>query len=365
MDYRQLNNNTKKDSYALPRIEELLDSLGGNTYFTTVDMKSGYHQVEILEKHKERTAFTVGPLGFYEFNRMPFGLTNSPSTYQRMMEECLSDLLLKICCMFIDDVTIFGQTYEEHLDNLRLVFDRIKQYNMNLAPEKCSFFTRKVKYVGHVVSEAGVEVDPAKTEKVVNWPKPTNPEDVRRFLGFVGYYRRFIRQFSHISKPLTDLMPNTTSKKSKKHQQKPWQWGDEQDTAFETLKQQLISAPILGYANFELPFEIHTDASGTALGAVLYQKQDGFEKVISYASRGLTKSEKHHPPHKLEFLALKWAVCDKFKDYLYGTQFTVLTDNNPMTYVLTTAKLDATGHRWLAALAAFNFNIPYRPGKKN
>ena len=365
IDYRQLNSNTKNDSYALLRIEELLDSLGGNTYFTTVDLKSGYHQVEILEQHKERFAFTVGPLGFYEFNRMPFGLTNSPSTYQRMMEECLSDLHLKICCIFIDYVIIFGKTYEEHLDYLRLVFDRIRQYNMNLAPEKCLFFTRKVKYAGHVVSEAGIEVDPAKTEKVVNWPKPTNPEDVRRFLEFVGYYRRFIRQFSHISKPLTDLMPNTTSKKSKKHQQKPWQWGDEQDTAFETLKQQLISAPILGYANFELPFEIHTDASGTALGAVLYQKQDGFEKVISYASRGLTKSEKHYPPHKLEFLALKWAVCDKFKDYLYGTQFTVLTDSNPMTYVLTTAKLDTTGHRWLAALAAFNFNIPYRPGKKN
>jgi hypothetical protein len=145
-----------------------LDSLGGNTYFTTVDMKSGYHQVEILEQHKERSAFTVGPLEFYEFNRMFFGLTNSPSTYQRMMEECLSDLHWKICCIFIDDVIIFGKTYEEHLDNLRLVFDRIRQYNMKLAPEKCSFFTRKVKYVGNVVSEGGVEVDPAKTEKVVN-----------------------------------------------------------------------------------------------------------------------------------------------------------------------------------------------------
>jgi hypothetical protein len=120
-------------------------------------------------------------------------------------------------------------------------------------------------------------------------------------------------------------MPNPTSKKSKKHQQKPWQWGDEQDIAFETLKQQLISAPILDYANFELPFEIHTGASGTALGTVLCQEQDGFEKVISYASRGLTKSEKNYPPHKLEFWTLKWAVCDKFKDYLYGTQFTVLT----------------------------------------
>jgi hypothetical protein len=153
------------------------------------------------------------------------------------MEECLSDLHLKICCIFVNDVIIFGKTYEDHLDNLRLVFDMIRQYNMKLALEKCLFFTRKGKYVGHVVSEAGVEVDPAKMEKVVNWPKPTNPEDVRYILGFVGYYRRFISQFSHISKPLTDLMPNPTSKKSKKHQQKPWQWGNEQNIAFKTLKQ--------------------------------------------------------------------------------------------------------------------------------
>ena len=156
-------------------------------------------------------------------------------------------------------------------------------------------------------------------------------------------------------------MSTPTSKKPNKHQQKPWQWGDEQDIAFETLKQHLISAPILGNATFELRFEIHTDASGTALKAIIYQEQDGFKKVISYASRGLTKSEKHYSPHKLDFLALKWTVCDKCKDYLYGTQFTVSTDNNPSTYVLTTAKLDATGHILLASLAAFDFNILYRP----
>ena len=329
-------------------------------------MKSGYYQVEILETHKERTAFTVGPMGFYEYNRMPFGLTNSPATYQRLMENCLADLNMKICCIFIDDVIIFGRTYEEHLENLKLVFDRIRSASLKLAPKKCHFFKRKVKYVGHVVSEAGVEIDPDKTTKVTNWPTPKTPEDVRRFLGFVGYYRRFIKNFSQISRPLSELMPTPTSKrKGKYHHQRPWKWETEQQTAFSTLKELLSTAPILGYADSTLPYELHTDASGTGLGAVLYQDQDGQKRVISYASRSLTKSEKNYPPHKMEFLALKWAISDKFKDYLYGQQFTVYTDNNPLTYVLTSAKLDATGHRWLADLATFNFNILYKPGRTN
>lgn len=208
-------------------------------------------------------------------------------------------------------------------------------------------------------------MDPDKTERVINWPKPKTPEEVRKFLGFVGYYRRFIENFSRISRPLTDLMPTPMKKTKRKTKTKEWKWGEAQDQAFETLKKHLTSSPILGYANSSLPYELHTDASGDALGAVLYQQQNGHKRVISYASRGLNKAEKNYPPHKREFLALKWAICDKFKDYLYGQQFTVFTDNNPVTYVLTTAKLDATGHRWLAALAAFNFDIKYRPGRSN
>ena len=367
VDYRQLNKATKKDNYALPRIEDLLDCLGGSDYFSVLDNKSGYYQVSILEEHKERTAFSVGPLGFFEYNRMPFGLTNSPATYQRLMEDCLADLNLKICCIFIDDIIVFGKTYQEHLENLHLVLQRIRDANLKLAAHKCEFFKRRVKYVGHVVSKAGVEIDQQKVEAVVNWPKPTTPEAVRRFLGFVGYYRRFIKDFSRVSRPLTDLMPTpkTTKKTKKSKPTKEWKWGKEQETAFETLKQHLISAPILGYADSSLPYELHTDASGDALGAVLYQEQEGTKRVISYASRSLNKAERNYAPHKREFLALKWAICDKFKDYLYGQRFTVLTDNNPVTYVLTTAKLDATGHRWLAALAAFNFDIRYRPGRSN
>jgi transposase InsO family protein len=368
IDYRQLNQNTVKDSYALPRIEEILDALGGNSYFTVLDMKSGYHQVEMDEQHKQRTAFTVGPLGFFEYNRMPFGLVNAPATYQRLMEECLGDLHTTICFIYLDDLIIFSKTYEEHLERLEMVFERLRQHNLKLSPKKCSFIKRRVKYVGHIVSENGVEADPDKIDKVVNWPTPTSPEDVRKFLGFAGYYRKYVKDFAKISKPLSELMPvHSHSKAGKRKQSDPlvWNWGIEQEEAFVKLKELLGSPPILGFADYATPFELHTDASQRGLGAVLYQKQGGKLRVISYASRGLSKTEKNYSAHKLEFLALKWSVTEKFHDYLYGNKFVVFTDNNPLTYILTTAKLDATGHRWLAALSAYDFEIHYRPGKKN
>lgn len=366
IDYRQLNSRTVKDNYALPRVDEILDSLSGNRFFTVLDMKSGYHQIEIEESHKERTAFTVGTLGFYEFNKMSFGLANAPATYQRLQEECLGDLHLKICYIYLDDLIIFSRTFEEHLARLRQIFDRIRQYGLKLSPKKCSFLMNKVKYIGHIVSEEGVQADPDKVDKVRKWPTPKNPEEVRSFLGFVGYYRKFIENFSKIARPLIDVM--ATGKKSRSQSTKQhasWKWGQDQERAFNVLKDKLTSPPILGYPDFSKPFELHTDACGTGLGAVLYQKQNGHNRVIAYASRGLTKSERNYPTHKLEFLALKWAITEKFSDYLLGQTFSVFTDNNPLTYVLTSAKLDATGHRWIAALSAYNFTITYKPGKSN
>lgn len=366
VDYRQLNKRTVKDSYALPRIDEILDTLSGSKYFTVLDMKSGYHQVEVLEEHKCRTAFTVGPLGFWEFNRLPFGLNNAPATYQRLMEQCLGDYNMKICAIYLDDLIIFSDSLEEHLKRLDMVLKRLKECNLKLNPKKCKFLQRKVKYVGHIVSENGVEADPEKIEKVVNWPKPKNPEEVRQFTSFAGYYRRFVKDFSKIAKPLTDLHPNTCYKNGKKVQShKPFEWGMLQQKAFDNLKQALSSPPVLAYANYDKPFEVHTDASQKGLGAILYQKQDGKLRVISFASRGLKRSEKNYPASKLEFLALKWAITEKLHDYLYGAKFTVITDNNPLTYVLTKAKLDATGHRWLSALACYDFDIIYRSGASN
>ena len=223
VDYRQLNNKTKKDAYALPRIEEILDSLSGNAYFSVLDAKSGYHQIEIEVSHKERTAFTVGPLGFYEYNRMPFGLSNSPATYQRLMEDCLGELNLNICFIFLDDIIIFSRTFSDHLDRLQQVFDKLRATGLKLSPKKCNFFQERVKYVGHIVSKKGIETDPDKTDKVLHWPIPKTPEEVRKFLGFVGYYRKFIKNFSKIARPLSELMPiPKDSKKSSKKKSKPW-----------------------------------------------------------------------------------------------------------------------------------------------
>lgn len=283
------------------------------------------------------------------------------------MESCLGDLHLNICFIFLDDLIIFSKSYDEHMHRLQLVFDKLRESGLKLSPKKCNLFMKKVKYVGHIVSEAGIETDPDKVQKVIDWPTPTTPEEIRKFVGFIGYYRRFIPNFSKISKPLTEMMPKVSSTKDKKNKQKKkeFRWDKEQQDAFENLKKLLTTPPILGFADYELPFELHTDASKLGLGAVLYQEQHGYKRVISYASRTLSPTEKNYPAHKLEFLALKWAITEKFNDYLYGHKFTVLTDNNPLTYILTTARLDAAGHRWLAALSAYDFNIIYRPGKQN
>jgi len=366
VDYRMLNKRTIKDSYALPRIEEILDTISGAKYFTVLDMKSGYHQVEIEEAHKERTAFTLGPLGFYEFNRLPFGLSNSPATYQRLMEDCLSDLNMKICFVYLDDLIIFSDTFEEHIERLDIVFNRLRECNLKLATKKCNFLKDKVKFVGFIVSEDGISTDPEKVDKVKNWPTPTCPEDVRQFVAFAGFYRRFIQDFSKVVRPLADLMPLQNKKKSRRKViTSNWNWGPDQDEAFDKLKTLMTSAPILAYSDYSLPFEVHVDASSEGLGTVLCQVQDGKSRVISFGSRALNKAEKNYHTMKLEFLALKWAVTEKFNDYLYGNKFTVMTDNNPLTYVLTTAKLDATGNRWMSALAAYDFNIVYKTGRTN
>lgn len=362
VDYRELNRRTIKDALSLPRITETLDSLIGSKYFSCLDLKNGFWQIELAEEDKEKTAFTVGPLGFYQFNSMPFGLTNSPSTFQRLMQTCMGDLHLSICLLFLDDIIVYSRTWEEHLSRLEAVFQRLRNYGLKLTPKKCHFAKTEVKYLGHVVSEEGIQTDPEKVSAVVNWPVPTSTKTVQQFIGFIGFYRRYIKGFSKISQPLHDLLKKQENGKRKYIE---FRWGEAQQKAFDDLKKKLTTAPILGYADFSLPFELHVDASSHGLGAVLCQEQEGKMRVIAYASRGVTKSEKNYPAHKLEFLALKWAMVEKYHDYLYGHTFSVYTDNNPLTYILTTAKLDATGHRWLAQVSNYNFSIHYKTGKTN
>ena len=366
IDMRELNRRTIKDSYSLPRIDETLDSISGASWFSCLDLKSGYWQVEIEEAHKERTAFSVGPLGFFECNMMPFGATNAPSTFQRLMELALRDVNLEMCVVYLDDIIVFSNSVEEHLDRLEIIFERLHKAGLKLKPSKCQFLLRRVKYLGYLVSEKGIEMDPDKVQAVKNWPIPQSVDELRRYLGFASYNRRFIKDYAKIAKPLNDLLhgQNYCTKKGPKARLS-FQWGEVEHNAFRKLNDLLCSPPVLGFADYSVPYELEVDASRDGLGAILYQKIDGVRRPIYFASRGLSTSERNYPSHKLEFLGLKWAVTDKFKDYLFGAKFTVKTDNNPLTYILTTAKLDATGHRWLAELSAFDFDIQYLAGKLN
>ncbi|KAG1953594.1 interleukin-1 receptor accessory protein-like 1-A [Pimephales promelas] len=376
IDYRKLNLQTVKDSYALPNLEESFSALTGSKWFSVLDLKSGFYQIEMEEADKHKTAFLC-PLGFFEFNRMPQGITNAPSTFQRLMERCIGELNLKQALVFLDDLIIFSPTLEEHEERLVRVLNRLREYGLKLSPEKCKFFQTSVKYLGHIVSEKGIETDPEKTTALKTWPKPNTLKELRTFLGFCGYYRRFVKDYSKIVKPLNELTAgypplrkrfNTSVRVEKFHNPKDFfgdRWTPDCQTAFETLIGKLTTAPILGFADPKLSYILHTDASISGLGAALYQEQQGQKRVIAYASRGLSKCESRYPAHKLEFLALKWAVTEKFQDYLYGSSFLVVTDSNPLTYILTSAKLDATSYRWLAALSTFDFQLQYRAGKQN
>ena len=227
---------------------------------------------------------------------MPFGATNAPATFQRLMEECLGDLNLNLCIVYLDDVIVFSSTPEEHLERLEAVFQKLSDAGLKLKPSKCKFFQSSLSYLGHLISEEGIATDPSKIQAVEEWPVPESVSQVKSFLGFVGYYR-FIKRFSKIAKPLYALTKGLESQSKRVAQGTVVMWGEEEQRAFDQLKQACIRAPILGYPDYELPFILHTDSSTEGLRAVLYQKQQGGTKVIAYASRALSKSETNYAPH--------------------------------------------------------------------
>lgn len=369
IDYRKLNSCSTRDAFPLPRIEEALESLGQAKYFSTLDLTSGYWQVEVAEHDKHKTAFST-PMGLFEANRMPFGLQNAPSTFQRLMTCCFGDLNFTQLLIYLDDLIIFSSSFDEHLKRLQRVFDRLREHGLKLKPSKCQFVRKEVNYLGHLVSADGIRTDPEKISRVKDWPRPTDRKEVLQFLGFAGYYRRYVKSYSSLAAPLYRLTSGDPRRKKRGAHRgpvsnQPFLWNAECEEAFQALKEKLTHAPVLGYPDYSLPFLLQTDASRDGLGAVLAQIQGGVERVIAYASRGLTPPETRYPAHKLEFLALKWAVTDKFHDHLYGRKFSVLTDNNPLKYVMTTAKLDATGQRWVSHLSIYDFDIQYRRGQDN
>ena len=320
IDLRKLNYQTVKDAYSLPQINETVDSLQSSQWFSSLDLKSGYWQVEMDEESKPLTAFTMGPLVFYECDRMPFGLTNAPATFQRLMETCLGDLNLHWCIIYLDDIVIFCKDLASHLKRLMAVFQRLEKAGLKLKPSKCELFWRQLAYLGHVISAKGVATDEGKIEAIRNWTTPTNVTEVHSFLAFMWYYCRFIPKFVQVAWPLHKLISGENVGKKKA----AIKWDSRCQQAFDDLKKLCTMVPILAYANYSRPFKLYTNACGTGLGAVLYQtREDGTEAVIGFASRSLSKVESHYPVHKLEFLALKWAVVVKFNKYLYGLTFNV------------------------------------------
>ena len=362
IDFRKLNARTKKDSYPLPQMQETMESMVGVRFFSSMDLKSRFWQVRMSEKSQQYTAFTVGSLGVYEFLRMPYGLCNAPATFQRLMQNCLGELNLTYALVYLDDVIVYSNTEEDHLRRLQAVFERFHEHGLKLKPSKCSFLQKQITFLGHEVSAEGMRPGDLNLKGIAEMAPPANYTEVRRFLGMTGFFRQFIKNYARIAKPLNNIHEGEASKlKSEAVTLPPGAL-----EAFETLKMCCMTTPVLAFADFEKEFQLETDASSEGLGAMLLQKQeDGKWHPIAFGSRKLKGGEAKYHSSKLEFLALKWAITEQFREYLQYRPFTVLTDNNPLTYILTTPNLDALGHRWVEALAGYNMSIRYLKGSDN
>ena len=357
VDLRAVNAVTQNLPVPLPRVDESLDSLAGAKLFSTLDMASGYWQVDLAEKDREKTAFSTGK-GLHQFRAMPFGLKNAGATFQRLMELVLAGMDSKNCLVYIDDIIVFGETEKAHLMNLEDVFQRVRAAGMKLKPKKCCLARDEVVFLGHKVGKNGVQPDPANVEKVRNWPRPRKADDLKSFLGLAGYYSRFVPNYSDLVRPIREA----AEKKGEV------EWTEELCESFNSIKLKLTSPPILALPTCQGEFKLATDASNTAVGAVLTEVVDGNERVISYASKVLSKSERRWPTYDQELWAIVWAVRH-FRQYLAASHFTVLTDHKPLKNIPSSINvdMDATGRRgrWAIELSTYDLDVRYRKGSDN
>ena len=313
IDFCHLNTGMKKDSYPLSRIQEALESLVGTGHFSCLDLKSRFWQIKMDEALKQYTAFMVGNLGFFKCDRMPFGLCNAPTTFQWLMQNCMGELNLIYCLIYLDNLIVFSQMAEEHLHQLHVVFDQRREYNLKLKPSKCSLFKEKINYLAHQVSKQDIWPSDTNLKAIAECAPPQTYTEIRAFLSLLGHYRQFIRGFARIAQPLSEhLAGEGASRKSEQVS-----LSEEALEAFQALKQACMNSPLLAFADYTKDFLLKTDASKEGLGAVLSQKQeDGWFHPVAYGSWALTMHEKNYHSTKLEFLALKWAVMEHFKEYI-------------------------------------------------
>ena len=354
VDYRKLNKLTTADAFPLPNIDATMDHLGGAEFFSTLDLQSGYWQVPLNPEDKHKSAF-VTPHGLYQFTRMPFGLSNAPATFQRLMNAVLRGLSPIFCLVYLDDIIIFSKSFSDHITQLETVLSALQTAGLKVKPSKCQFLKQEVAFLGFVVSKSGLHADPRKIEAVMNWKTPTTLTALQTFLGFAGYYRRFVPNFSSIAAPLNSLCKKDAT----------FHWSGPQDTAFQTLCNALTKAPVLAFPDFTQPFLIDTDASNTGLGAVLSQVgPDGKEHPIAFASRSLNPAERNYSVTRRELLAVVWAL-PHFKIYLISQPFLLRTDHSSLKWLLSFKDPSGQLARWQQILAEFNFAIEHRPGARH
>jgi hypothetical protein len=352
VDYRRLNEVTVRDVYPLPRIDDSLALLGNNQWYSTLDLAAGYWQCPIAAKDKTKTAF-ITESGLFEFNVMPFGLSNAPATFQRLMDALLAGLKWECLLVYLDDIILFAPTFEAHLLDLEETFKRIRNANLRLKSSKCHLFQKQIKYLGHIVDREGLRPDPAKIKAIIEMSVPTNHTEVRSFTGVSNYYRGYIPKFAIIMEPLYGV-----SQASKK-----FFWSRQAQESFDKIKELLSKFPILRHPDYSLPFKLQTDASDRGLGAVLSQVVNGQEHVVLYLSRTLQPADRKWSPREKEALAIIWA-CEKCRPYLIGVKFKVETDHHSLQW-LQKVKSPARLVRWALRLSEYDFEIVYRKGLEN
>nr|XP_027118736.1 uncharacterized protein LOC113735978 [Coffea arabica] len=348
VDYRQLNELTVKNKFPMPLIEELMDELHGAKFFTKIDLRAGYFQIRVKEEDISKTAFRTHQ-GLYEFKVMPFGLTNAPATFQSLMNQVFQDQMRRHVLVFFDDILVYSSTLEEHVKHVEEVMCILRQHQLYAKMSKCSFAQMQVEYLGHIITAEGVQADPKKIECMEQWPNPTNIKQLRGFLGLTGYYRRFVRGYGAIARPLTNLL-----KKDNFH------WNKDSELAFQTLKKAMCTTPVLAVPDFTQPFIVETDACYSGIGAVLMQNR----RPISYLSQALGQKNMGLSIYEKELLALVTAVT-KWRHYLEGHHFIIHTDNQSLKYLLDQRITTPLQQKWLTKLLGLSYEIHYKKGKDN
>ena len=354
VDYRKLNEVTEKDAFPLPRIDDCLDALAGAEFFSTQDLCSGFWQIPLDgPEDREKTAFLTS-MGLYQFTILSFGLTNAPACFQRLMQEVLRGLQWEECVLFMDDTIVPSKDFDEGMERLEHVWDRLLNAGLKLKPSKCTYFQKEIRFLGHIVSKDGVKTDPEKTSSIDNWPQPTTAKRMRSFLGLASYYRKFIKDFAIIARPLWKLCEKNVR----------FKWSEECQAAFDLLKQKLVNSPILAYPSVGTPYILDTDSSQTAVGAVLSQVQEGQERVIAYFSKALTDCELNYCVTRKELLAVIRAL-EKFHSYVYGSKTLIRTDNSAVSWALKLKAPNGQMARWLNQLGMYDLTIVHRPGTQH